>query len=144
MARKNHNQCESPCQTIHRRICRLYRSFSLINVIAYQMNYDFGVGLCFKFSTITLQLFFKFRVILNYTVMDNRHLIRRMRVGITLIRQSMCGPACMTDAYSSLNRVVFHFTRKINQFTFCTAAINMTIGQACYTRGIIPAIFQTL
>src|SRR5712671_2040845 len=67
-----------------------------------------------------------------------------MRMGIAFRRRAMRGPARMTDAGESRQRLVVEQFHELVELARAAAAIDATAVQRSDARGIIAAIFQTL
>ncbi|MET4837508.1 hypothetical protein ABIF44_006915 [Bradyrhizobium japonicum] len=107
------------------------------------MRHYLGVRLRVKAGSIPLQLGSQLAEILNDPVMNDRDILRRMRMSIAFGRLSMSRPAGVTDASMPRRRTIAQLLLKVPQLTFGAAALDLDSFESCEARGIVATIFQS-
>ena len=108
------------------------------------MGNDFGIRLRGHRVTLCDQLIPKGLEILDDAVVDNRHPVRRVRMGVIRGRCAVSRPPCVRDADGPRQRLIVEQRFQIGKLAFSATAVNAALDQRRNPRGIIAAIFQPL
>ncbi len=108
------------------------------------MRHGFGVGLAGEFGALRFQHLPQLAEILDDAVMNHRDMLGRVRMRVVLGRLAVGGPAGMSDAGETVERLGFQARFKIAQLAFGAAAHNLIAFQRGDAGGIVAAIFQPL
>ncbi len=108
------------------------------------MQDDLGVGLGLEHRTVFLKLFAQFAEILDDAVVNHGEAFSGVRMSIVLGRPAMRGPARMSDAGVTRERLGSQSRLEILELAFGAAALEMVAFECRDAGGIIAAIFQPL
>src|SRR5690606_30293323 len=78
----------------------------------------------------------------NDAIMDDRHLLSRMRMGVIFGWTAMCGPACVADACDSGQRMGLKTISQIGQLALSADPRDVAILKGGDTGTVISAIFK--
>ncbi len=121
---------------------RLLRRLARLDLLGHEMGHDLGIGLAGEDAAARDQLVPQRLEILDDAVVDQRHLLRGMRVSIVLGRRTMGRPARMGDAGVARQRILIEHLGEIVELAGCAPAIDHAIMIGGDAGRIIAAIFE--
>ena len=108
------------------------------------MGDDLGVGVGVNTAPSRRELGLELAEILDDAVMDDRHEVGHMRVGVGLDRLAVRRPAGMADAGRARQRLGFQLLLEIAQLAFGAAPAEMAVLDGGDASRIVAAIFEPL
>ena len=108
------------------------------------MGDDFGVGLGQEPGAGRRQFLAQFAEILDDAVVDQRHPLRGVRMGIALGRRAVGRPAGVADAGVAGERLLGELGLQVAQLALGAPARQVAVFQRRHAGQVIAAIFQPL
>jgi hypothetical protein len=117
---------------------------ALVDITGQQMGHDLGIGLGFERRAIARQFLAQLLEILDNAVMDQRHAMGRVRMGVDLVRHAVGRPSCMANAHRAGQRLFGQPLFQVDQLALGAAAVQQPAVQRRDAGRIVTAIFQPL
>ena len=121
---------------------RFFRRRTTFNFERYEMSDNFTVGVAFKRTALVAQFRAKILVILDNSVVNQRHMLGRVRVSIALGGRTMSCPAGVGDADLAGSRITGQLFDEIVELPLSTAADQVSIVDRANPGAVIAAVFH--
>ena len=106
------------------------------------MQHRLGVGLGLELVTLGGQFVSQLLEVLDDAVVDHRHPLVHVRVGVALDRLAVRGPARVADAGMALQRVIGQAQLEVLQLALGAPAVQVAVLDSGHAGRIIAAILQ--
>ena len=143
LAGEDDGERERAAQPPQRRLARprpARRPWS--QIVADEMQHRLGVGLGLELVPLGGQLLPQLLEVLDDAVVDDRHALVHVRVGVALDRLAVRGPARVADAGAALQRLVGEPQLQVLQLALGAAAIEVAVLDGGDAGRIIAAILE--
>ena len=144
LALEDDGEGKGAAQSLQRFAHRLGRRHAAVEIGGDQVGDDFGVGLGGEPGAGRYQFLAQFAEVLDDAVMDQRHPLGGVRVGIALGRRAVGRPAGVADAGVAGERLLGELGFQVAQLALRAPAGQVAVFQRRHTGRVIAAIFQPL
>jgi len=139
---EDHDDGVSPFEAVKRCVRGVQGLHALLQMVGCQVDDDFGVSVAFETELRGFQLSFQGGVIFDDAVMNDGDVFVGVWVGVAFGGQTMCGPARVANSNCAVEGRGFVFVVEVDDFPFGAAALDVTVIERRYTRGVVTAIFE--
>ena len=142
LAGEQKGEREGAAQARQRRLDRVDRRAALIHLHGNQVGHDLGVGLGAELCALAFQLLTQLAKVLDDAVVNHRHPVGGVGVGIGLVRPPMGGPAGVADAGGTLERLALQPGLQVPELAFGALARQRACFQRRHAGRVIAAVLE--